>query len=309
MTETTTTAGTSATTMREAFVQVMSDLIERDPRVALVLAEISASLFTDAAARHPDRVINVGIREQLAVSVCGGLALAGMRPVVHSYAPFLVERAFEQIKLDLNHQDVGAVLVSIGASYDTPAEGRTHQCPGDVALLDTLPGWTVHVPGHPAEAAALLTDAVGAGGRAYVRLSTQENAEPLAAPDGRLRVLRRGSAGTVVAVGPMLAPTLAGTADLDVTLAYTATPRPLDTAGLRALARPDPRIVLVEPYLAGTSVHVVSAALSDVPHRVLGIGVSRDRELRQYGTITDHAAAHGLDPAAIRRAIRGFLDG
>ncbi len=87
-------------------------LLDEDPLAAVVLAEISADLFGTAAARHPDRVLNEGIREQLMVSVGGGLALAGMRPIVHTYAPFLVERAFEQVKLDLAHQGVSAVLVS-----------------------------------------------------------------------------------------------------------------------------------------------------------------------------------------------------
>ena len=82
-------------------------------------------------------MINVGIREQAMIGIAGGLALAGYRPVAHTYAPFLVERPFEQIKVGLEHQDVGAVLVSIGGSYDDLPRGRTHQSPGDVALLDT----------------------------------------------------------------------------------------------------------------------------------------------------------------------------
>src|SRR5215475_2102425 len=146
-------------TMRERFTSVTPDMLAADPRLALVLADITADSFEPARRRYPDRVLNLGIREQLLVSVAGGLALAGLRPVAHTFASFLVERPFEQIKLDLNHLDVGAVLVSAGASYDNSAGGRTHQSPGDVALLDTLPGWTVHVPGHPDEAEALLREA------------------------------------------------------------------------------------------------------------------------------------------------------
>ncbi len=300
---------TAPATMRDAFVDVVSQAIDADPRLALVLAEISADGFVDVAARQPDRVINVGIREQLMVSVAGGLGLTGLRPIAHSYAPFLIERAFEQVKLDLGHQDVGAVLVSIGGSYDASAGGRTHQSPGDIALLDTLPGWTVHVPGHPAEAAALVADALGADGRVYIRLSTESNDEPIAGADGRLQVVRHGARGVVVAVGPMLSPTLAATADLDVTVLYATTIRPFDAAGLRAATvHADPAIVLVEPSLAGTSAHVVARALPDLPHRMLGLGVSRDAELRRYGTPKDHARAHGLDAAGIGAAVRRFLD-
>ena len=113
--------------MRETFIATTSALLDEDPRTAVVLADISAEPFAPAARRHPDRVVNVGIREQLMVGVAGGLALTGLRPYVHSYAPFLIDRAYEQIKLDLGHQDSGAVLVSIGASYDGAAEGYTHQ--------------------------------------------------------------------------------------------------------------------------------------------------------------------------------------
>jgi transketolase len=145
-----------AAIMRKRFVEVTTELLGTDDRLALLTADLSASLFGQAKACHPDRVINLGIREQLLISVAGGLSLAGMRPIAHSFAPFLIERAFEQIKLDLNHQGVGAVLVSAGASYDIAGGGRSHQSPGDVALLATLPGWTIEVPGHPDEAEAQL---------------------------------------------------------------------------------------------------------------------------------------------------------
>jgi transketolase len=249
------------------------------------------------------------------VSVAGGLALTGMRPIVHSYAPFLIERSFEQIKLDLSHQDASAVLVSVGASYDWTEGGRTHQAPGDVALIDTLPGWAIHVPGHADEVAELLRSAVRDSRPAYIRLSTRSNAEARpAATSGALDVLRHGRRAVVLAVGPMLDPVLRATADLDVSVAYAATVRPFDLAGLRQLAestRADQGsvdVVLVEPYLVGTSSRLVAEALIGRPHRSLSLGVGRV-ELRRYGTPEDHDALYGLDPAGLRRSIVDFLDG
>ena len=292
-------------TMRDRFMRVTSELLDSDPRVAVVLADIGASNFEPARQRHPDRVINLGIREQLLIGVTSGLALSGLRPVAHTFAPFLVERPFEQIKLDIVHQGVGAVLVSAGGSFDYPFYGRTHQAPGDVALLDTLPGWTVHVPGHPDEAEAQLRAAVTADGPVYLRLSLPANAAPFPVRPGELTVLRTGSAGTVLAVGPMADAVLAATAGLDVTVLYATTVRPFDAHSLRAtLSIPD--VVLVEPYLTGTSVPFVAEALRDIPHRVLALGVGR-QELRRYGTPAEHIAAHGLDAVSLRARIAGFL--
>ncbi|MEU6172408.1 transketolase [Streptantibioticus parmotrematis] len=296
-------------TMRERFATTASRLLDEDPRLAVVLAVISSDRFKDAARAHPDRVIDVGIREQLLVGATGGLALAGMRPIAHTFASFLVERPFEQVKLDLDHQDVGAVLVSAGGSYDIAAGGRTHQAPGDVALLDTLGGWTVHVPGHPDEAEALLRHAAADGDhRVYVRLGEQSNRDPLHVPPGVFRTVRTGGAGVVLAVGPMLDATLEAVEGLDVSVLYASTVRPFDAHTLRAEVRRAGAadVVLVEPYLAGTSVPYATEALADTPHRLLGLGTAR-RELRRYGTWAEHVTAHGLDPAGLRHRITAFL--
>ncbi|MEU8523027.1 transketolase [Streptomyces sp. NPDC048577] len=293
-------------TMRDRFVSTTSRLLDEDPRLAVVLAEISRDGFREAERRHPDRVINVGIREQLLVGAGGGLALTGMRPLLHTFASFLVERPFEQLKLDFGHQGVAGVLVSAGASYDWPAGGFTHMSPGDVALLDTLDGWTVHVPGHPDEAEELVRRAVRGDDLVYVRLSTQSNAASRTATGGFTSV-RAGRDGVVVAVGPMLDDVLAATEGLDVAVLYTATIRPFDADGLRRavdVSRPD--VVLVEPYLAGTSTSAADDALMDLPHRVLGLGVAR-RELRRYGSVKEHLAGQGLDAAGLRGRITAFL--
>src|SRR3954465_14028183 len=187
---------------RTQFARTTTDLLEEDLSTMLVLAEISARFFGQAIRQHPDRVVNVGIREQLLVNVGAGLALTGLRPIVHTFGTFLAERAFEQVKLGFPHQGVGGVLVGGGGSFDASDSGRTHQAPGDVALMDTLPDVVIHAPGTAAETDEVLRSAVAADGLHYVRVVEQTNSESFTGPG--LHVVRRGSGAMVVALGPVL---------------------------------------------------------------------------------------------------------
>lgn len=112
----------------------------------------------------------------------------------------------------------------------------------------------------------------------------------------------------MVAVGPMLDNVLAATEGLEVSVLYATTVRPFDAEALRAAtgAQDASDVVIVEPYLAGTSTRFADDALVDRAHRVLGLGVGR-QELRRYGQLDEHLAAHGLDPRGLRERIAGFL--
>lgn len=286
--------------MRQAFVDTLTTQLDAREDVALVLADIGAARFEAAKARHPDRVINVGIREALGVGLASGLALEGLRPVFHTYAPFLVERAFEQIKLDLVHQALPATLVSIGASYDASIEGRTHQAPGDVALLSAL-DLRIETPGHRDEVAPALERGLSASKTTYVRLSERSNAAPYFEP---VNVLRRGSRGTVIVLGPLLDASLEAARALDLGVVYCPTSNPLP-AELRDVLAGSAPLALVEPVLEGSSEPALRAVLG--PRVVHTLGVPRG-ELRRYGSPADHEAAHGLDAAGLTRRLSALAE-
>jgi transketolase len=265
------------TTMRTHSTGWVAEALSK-ARVAMVVAEIGVSELP----RHP-RVFNVGIREQLMIGVAAGLALEGYRPVVHSYAPFVVERPYEQIKLDLGHQDVGAILVSTGASYDSAYSGRTHQAPEDVAVLAALPGWTIHVPGHPQEVERAFEQALATDERVYIRLGRVNHA-PVHG-EGPV-VLREGSGPLVLAVGP--------------TLARSSRRQGISTSPL-PISRPsavpgDERAALAGKMLSSSSRthrHLVGRAsrvLQDCPHRLLAQACRTPS--CHYGERADHRAAH-----------------
>lgn len=121
---------------------------------------------------------------------------------------------------------------------------------------------------------------------------------------GRFHRVREGADATVIAVGPTLDAVVEATRHLDVTVLYAATVRPFNGAALRAF--PSENVVLVAPYLQGTSANEVSSALTDSPHRLLSIGVPNVVH-RHYGAPAEHEVAHGLDAARIKRRVSEFL--
>jgi transketolase len=293
-------------TMRAQAAATVVDLFRRDERVAIVMADISTDLLQPAVEHDPRRAINVGIMEQSAVGVAAGFALEGFRPVVHTIAPFLAERPLEQVKLDFGYQRLGGLFVSVGASYDYTESGGTHHAPGDVQALATVPGLEALVPGTPGETDELVRATYANGRPTYLRTSIRENSRPVKLAPGGLTLVRRGRAATVIAVGPMLDPTLAALNGVDATVLYATTVVPLDAATLAAEASPAAEVVVVEPFYEGTLAAQITAALAHRPIRLLSIGVPR-RVISRYGTPEEHDRDLGLDVHGIRERVLAFL--
>ena len=101
----------------------MVELAEKDEKIVLITGDIGYGIFDEYRKRFPDRFINIGICEQSMISVASGMALEGLKPYVFTITPFLIERPFEQIKVDIDQQNVNVKLVGYA---DYPTQGPTH---------------------------------------------------------------------------------------------------------------------------------------------------------------------------------------
>jgi transketolase len=288
------------TDMRQHMIEMLDKRLPEDERLVVLLAGISASRFTP----HP-RCINLGIMEQTLIGAAAGMAMEGFIPVAHTFAPFLVERPLEQLKDDFCYQHLGGNFISTGASYDYSEEGVTHQAPGDVQALLGLPDMQIIVPGTALEFERLFRQTYANDLPTYYRLALRSNSDEQPVEAGKLNVIRRGQTGTIIAVGPMLEPTLQASDGLDVTILYCTTVAPFDGETLRRECVGQ-RVALVEPYYAGGLAASVMAALRHHPICLEAIGVPL-AILHNYGQPEQHEEALGLTPRGIRQRLVAFL--
>ena len=245
--------------MRKQFVKSASQLLAEDNSRVLLLGDIGVFGFRQAFADFPDRVYNIGILEQATVGMAAGLVMTGMKPIVHTIAPFLIERAYEQLKIDFGYQHLGGTFVSVGGSFDYSSLGCTHHCPGDVNLIENIEGFSIFVPGHPDELAMIFEQTKDFGGSKYIRLSETSNSKSVADNWMKPVTVRQGNAycPTIVAVGPCLDMVLEAVGDLPITVLYTIAVRPFPAHELK-LPSLNSTVIVVEPYYSSQLAHQIA---------------------------------------------------
>lgn len=291
--------------MRKQLVKTVGEILDNDARTALLLGDIGVFGFRNSFRDHPDRVYNMGILEQSIVGMAAGLAISGMIPIAHTIAPFLVERAYEQLKIDFGYQKLGGNFISVGASYDYAALGCTHHCPADVGALSQIPGMEIVVPGTAQEFDTLFKAAYANGNPSYFRLSETANKESYDVKFGKAQVIQKGSGATVIAVGTMLDAVIGAAKGLDVTVLYYTTIAPFDGQTLKDNC-PSGKVLLCEPYYFGALTTDIMQALAPRPVRVAYAGVPHIF-VDHYGKREEHNAAFGLTEAGIREKLEEIL--
>jgi 1-deoxy-D-xylulose-5-phosphate synthase len=254
------------------FAKALIDEAERDEKVVAITAAMPSGTGLDKfGARFPERMFDVGIAEQHAVTFAGGLAAAGYRPFCAIYSTFL-QRAYDQVVHDIAIQNL-PVRFALDRAGLVGADGATHAGAFDLAYLCTLPNFTVMAAADEVELCHMVhTMALHDSGPIAVRYPRGEGRglalpeQPQALEIGKGRIVREGKKVAILSLGTRLAEAEKAADQLDAmglstSVADLRFAKPLDEELIRRLLTTHEVAVTVEEAaIGGLGAHVLTFA-------------------------------------------------
>ena len=299
--------------LRQQFADTMLDVGLQDENLAVIVGDISHGILQPFAKACPGRFFNIGILEPTMMSLGAGMAKVGLYPVLHTIAPFLIERSFEQIKLDFCYHNLHGNIVSVGSAFDYSNLGCTHHCYGDFALLKTLPGMEITYPGSAVEFDSLFRQAYNNDKTTYYRLPGTPHSVDFKASDitlGKGIKVADGRDLTLIATGPHLRTALEIRDKLssdgqDAEVLYIHTIRPLDVAMVHASVNKTRKVVVIEEHMrSGGLGDEVLRETRDIPDIKFLSASIQDHFVHGYGSYPELLEEAGLTVDQILASIK-----
>lgn len=158
-------------TQAEVYGEVLSQLGDTYPDLVALTADLASSTKIGRfGKKYPQRFINVGIAENSMFGMAAGLALAGLRPVVSTFAAFASLRSAEQVRTDICYQNLNVKIISTHAGISFGQAGSTHHCTEDIAVMRSFANMTVIVPADGLETGNAVAAAMEWPGPVYIRI-------------------------------------------------------------------------------------------------------------------------------------------
>ena len=158
--------------MRRKFGKLIDELAKKDKKIVLLVGDIGYGIFDNYRKNHPKRFFNLGICEQSLIGAAAGMSLEGLKPWVYTITPFLIERPFEQIKLDINQQKVNVKLVGFA---DYPKLGPTHSELNAKKIIKLFKNIKSYFPKNNEERKKAVLKCFKSKGPTFISLKTDKN--------------------------------------------------------------------------------------------------------------------------------------
>ncbi len=303
---------------REAYGKTLVELGGENENIVVLDADLSRSTMTRLfATKFPHRFFDCGIAEQNMMGIAAGLAASGKTAFASTFAIFASGRCFDQVRMSIAQPLLNVKIVATHGGVTVGEDGFSHHSIEDIALMCSLPGFTIIVPADAIETAQAVRAAAENYGPFYIRLCRPRS--PLVYGDdyrfeiGKAATLKSGDDATIIATGLMVSLALEAARRLkgegiDCRVLSMPTIKPIDEDAIIKAAKETGAIVTCEEHLEhgglGSTVARVVAKHRPVPMSFLAL---KDK-YTSSGKPNELLASHGLTVDGIEEAMRHLLD-
>ena len=272
--------------MRQVYADTLIDLISKNPNVMVLEADLSKSSGTPSVGeRYPDNFIDVGIAEANMMGVAAGLSTCGKVPFCATFSPFASRRAYDQVTISIAYSKRNVKIVGTAPGVTTTANGGTHMCFQDLAIMRAMPGMTVLSPCDVYELRSMMHWMAQTQGPMYMQLLRLKEPkifdEDYVFVPGKAVRLREGTTATIVTTGYTTRWAIDAAQALEqqgvsVDLLHYPTVKPFDAESLITSARKTGYVVTVENQniLGGLGGAVCEVLSEHLPTKVTRLGVN-----------------------------------
>jgi transketolase len=290
--------------MRGAFSSFVGEIATSDKTIQVLLGDIGVANFDRFKEMSPSNINNLGIMEQSMVGIGAGLAREGLYPVLHTITPFLIERAFEQIKVDFSYNKLQGLFVSVGGSFDYSKLGATHHCVNDINFLSSLEGFDLYLPNSKEEVETSLQEIFENRSLAYLRIASIEQSLTKNAKLG-LNLLKNRGLVNIIFTGSSISNFSTNILRLPGNFYYiNKISSDLDFS-IFDFSLPT---IFIEEFLEGTTRFALENYGIIFNQKVFNIGLKTSM-LREYGTRSEIVRHYNLDEESVTLRINHILHG
>ena len=299
--------------LRQQFADTMLDVGKQDKSLVVMVGDISHGILQPFSKAYPNRYYNVGICEPTIVNMGAGLSKVGLTPVLHTISPFLIQRSYEQIKLDYGYQNLPVNLISVGGSFDYAQLGCSHHTYADVSMMCHFKRANVFVPGSALEFDSLFKQVYKNNSINYYRLPNNPHGiefNPSDIQSGKAIKVREGNDITMVTMGTHLKTVLAVADKLSsegksTEVLYYHSIKPFDYLELRKSVEKTGRVLSIEELSAHDGLYnqVLKACIGLSP--IVAHQIAVEDFIHGYGNYKDLCEKVGLtEPQIFKTAIK-----
>lgn len=242
--------------MRNRFADVFYDIGKDDPRLTMVVADISpAGSIAKFRENFPERFVNTGVAEQIMIGMCAGMAQKGLRPFAYTIATFTLYRPFEFVRDDLCYQNLPVTIVGIGGGVTYSTLGATHHAMEDISIATSLPNMQVIAPCDPDEVELVTKWCALENNQGPVYLRLGKAGEPIITKDaepfqiGKIRYIKRGKDTCIISYGPTVGKALKLAVKIGASVVNCHTIKPLDKQGIAEILHNYKKVIVIEEHV------------------------------------------------------------